>query len=55
MKIVKIDTTDLQVLLDLAEGYTSENGFAAVGRYAEPDAVRKAIIKGKAEIRRAVT
>lgn len=55
MAIVKIDTTDLQALIDLAEGYTSENGFAAVGRYAEPDAVRKAIAKGKTELRRTVT
>ena len=47
-----IATTDLLILLDVAEGYTSENGLDAVGRYAVPEEVERAIINAKAAVAR---
>ena len=37
MTNITIPAADLQVLLDIAEGYTSENGLDSVGRYAMPE------------------
>ena len=34
MTNITIPAADLRVLLDIAEGYTSENGLDSVGRYA---------------------
>ena len=50
-----IATTDLLVLLDVAEGYTAENGLDAVSRYALPDEVQRAITNAKAVIGKAET
>ena len=36
MTNITIQAIDLQALLDVAEGYTSENGVDSVGRYAVP-------------------
>ena len=43
MQDTTISAADLRALLDVAEGFTSENGLDAVARYAVPDAVQKAI------------
>ena len=51
MKNVTISTTDLRALLDVAEGYTTENGLDAVGRYAVPEAVLRAINNAAAAVR----
>ena len=48
-----IATTDLQILLDVVEGYTSENGLDAARRYAVPKEVQRAIINAKAAMRKA--
>ena len=52
MTIIKIETVDIQALLDLAEGYTAENGLAAVSRYAAPDEVQNAMVNAKTAIRK---
>ena len=39
----KLRTIDLRVLIDVAEGYISENGLEAVNRYAVPMDVLRAI------------
>ena len=50
MTDVAIPAIDLQALLDVAEGYTAENGLDAVQRYAIPKAVQRAIHNGKAAL-----
>lgn len=47
-----IAITDLLILLEVAEGYTSENGVEAVGRYAVPEDVERAIINAKVAVAR---
>ena len=51
MKNVTISTVDLQALLDVAEGYTTENGLDAVGRYAVPETLLETINNAKAAVR----
>ncbi len=51
MKSSAITRRDLQVLLDVAEGYTEENGYAAVSRYAAPEVVQRAIMNAKSVMR----
>ena len=51
MKNATISTVDLQALLDVAEGYTTENGLDAAGRYAVPEAVLRAINNAKVAVR----
>lgn len=46
----KLTTIDLRTLLDVAEGYISENGLEAVNRYAVPMEVLRAISNTKAAI-----
>ena len=46
----KLTTIDLRILLDVAEGYISENGLEAVNRYAVPMDVLRAISNTKAAI-----
>lgn len=46
----KLTTIDLRILLDVAEGYISENGLEAVNRYAVPTDVLRAIRNTKAAI-----
>ena len=46
----KLTTIDLRILLDVAEGYISENGLEAVSRYAVPMDVLRAISNTKAAI-----
>ncbi len=46
----KLTTNDLRILLDVAEGYISENGLEAVDRYAAPMDVLRAINNAKAAI-----
>ena len=53
MTNITISAADLQILLDIAEGYTSENGFDFVGRYAMPAEVKRAIANAMTAIRRA--
>ncbi len=43
MRDATISATDLRALLDVAEGFTTENGLDAVARYAAPNEVRHAI------------
>ena len=50
MTNITIQASDLQALLDVAEGYTSENGVDSVGRYAAPEAVQLAIVNARAAI-----
>ena len=50
MTNITIQTIDLQALLDVVEGYSSENGVDSVGRYAAPEAVQLAIVNTKAAI-----
>ena len=51
MKDATISAADLQALLDVAEGYTTENGLDAVARYAVPEEVQQAISNASAEMR----
>ena len=51
MKNATISTVDLRALLDVAQGYTTENGFDAVGRHAVPEAVLRAINYATAAVR----
>ena len=46
----KLTTIDLRILLDVAEGYISENGLEAVNRYAVARDVLRAISNTKAAI-----
>ena len=46
----RLTTIDLRLLLDVAEGYISESGLDAVGRYAVPMDVLRAISNAKAAI-----
>ena len=46
----KLTTIDLRILLDVAEGYISENGLEAVNRYAVPTDVLRAISNTKEAI-----
>ena len=55
MTNVAIATSDLRVLLEVADGYTTEHGPDAVDRYAVAEDVRRAIINAKAAIRKART
>ena len=48
MKDTAISAIDLQALLDVAEGYTTENGLDAVARYAVPEEVQRAISNASA-------
>ena len=50
-----IAIADLQVLLEVVEGYTSENGIDAAGRYATPRELQQAIINAKTAIRKSET
>ena len=50
MTNITIPAIDLQALLDVAEGYTSENGVDSVGIYAVPEAVQRAIVSARAAI-----
>lgn len=43
MSETTISATDLRVLLNVAEGFTTENGLDAVARYAIPKEVQRAI------------
>lgn len=43
MEIVEIAASDLEVLLDVVNGYLTENGIESVARYADPSEVQKAI------------
>ena len=52
MKDTTISVIDLQALLDVAEGYTTENGLDAVARYAVPEEVQRAISNASAEMRK---
>ena len=45
-----LTTIDLRILLDVVEGYISENGLKAVNRYAAPKDVLRAISNSKAAI-----
>lgn len=45
-----IARTDLQTLLDVVEGYISENGFEAARRYALPIQIEKALHNARAAI-----
>ena len=50
MQDTTISAADLQALLDVAEGFTSENGLDAVTRYAVPEAVQQAIDNATAAV-----
>ena len=50
MKDTTISAIDLRALLDVAKGYTSENGLDAVARYAVPEEVQRAINNSTAAI-----
>ena len=52
MATTRIPTLDLQALIDVAEGYTAENGLDAVGKYAAPEEVHRAIISAKSALRK---
>ena len=43
MRDTRVSVTDLRALLDVAEGFTTENGLDAVTRYAVPEEVQQAI------------
>ena len=43
MQDTTISANDLRALLDVAEGFTTENGLDAVARYAIPEEVHQAI------------
>ena len=49
---IPIQAIDLRVLLDVAEGYASENGLDSIRRYAVPEEVQRAISNARAAIRR---
>ena len=51
LKDITIRSNDLQVLMEVAQGYTSENGLDSVSRYAVPEDVDRAIVNAKAAIR----
>ena len=53
MTNITIPAADLRVLLDIAVGYTSENGLDSVGRYAMPEEVQRAIANARTAVRRA--
>ena len=42
-RTVAVHVSDLQTLVDIAEGYICENGPEAVGRYADPTQLIRAI------------
>lgn len=44
MSTVEIPTSDLRALLEVVEGYVSENGLDSVARYAAPSDVRRSIV-----------
>ena len=46
-------TADVEVLLDMAEGYTAEHGPDAVRRYTRSGRISQAIINAQAAIRHA--
>ena len=52
MTDIPIQAIDLRVLLDVAEGYASENGLDSIRRYAVPEEVQRAISNARAAIRR---
>ena len=52
MKNAAISAIALQALLDVAEGYTTENGLDAVSRYAAPEVVLRAINNATAAVRK---
>ena len=55
MTNVTISTCDLQILLDIAEGYTSENGLEAISRYTVPSRAEDVMEKVRATINRNIT
>ena len=52
MTNITIPSTDMRVLLDVAEGFTAEHGLDSVGRYAMPEDVQRAIATVRAAIGR---
>lgn len=52
MQETTISVTDLRTLLDVAEGFTSENGLDAVAKYAAPKEVQHAINHATAAVRK---
>ena len=53
MSEVKIDTEDLETLLDIAEGFISENGITAADRYAPRERIEEAVSKARKAVRNA--
>lgn len=50
-----IAIADLRVLLEVVEGYTSENGIDAASRYAAPRELQQAILNARTAMRKAGT
>ena len=50
MQDATISAADLRALLDVAEGFSSENGLDAVAKYAVPEAVQQAIDNATAAV-----
>ena len=50
MEDTTISAIDLRALLDVAEGFTTENGLDAVARYAVPKDVQQAINNATAAV-----
>ena len=53
MSEVKIDTEDLETLLDIAEGFISENGIRAADRYAPWERVEEVVNRAHKAVRKA--
>ena len=53
MSEAKIDTEDLETLLDIAEGFISENGIRAADKYAPPERIEAAVNKARKAVRNA--
>ena len=51
-RTVAVHISDLQTLVDIAEGYLSENGLEAAGRYADPTRLVRAITVAQDTIRK---
>ena len=52
MSEVKIETADLEILMNLAEGFIAENGLEATDRYAPPERVAQAVSKARKAVRK---
>ena len=50
MQDTTISAIDLRALLDVAEGFTTENGLDSVARYAVPEEVQQAINNATAAV-----